>query len=276
MLRGIRGIIKEKKATLTREERGGSSSVVPYAINWLLSRCYYVAADCACLLTLLAFNHPYRNNQTNMATHNDSTAKVLSPARLAHVVLQTSQFKPMVAFYKAFLGAHATYENEVLSFLTYDEEHHRVAIGHMPGASPKVPTSAGLAHMAFTFETLGDLLKAYRQRKARGIMPIWSVNHGPTTSIYYQDPDGNQVETQVDNFPTVQEANEFMNTAEFAENPIGADFDPEDLIKKLENGEREDALKKRPRVGPRGIEGIPVPPTPDVRESYEVIDVLDG
>ncbi|KAK2598862.1 hypothetical protein N8I77_012244 [Diaporthe amygdali] len=209
-----------------------------------------------------------------MAIRNDSAANVLSPARLAHIVLQTSQYKPMVAFYKAFLGAHATYENEALSFLTYDEEHHRVAIGYVPGISPKVPVSAGLAHMAFSFNNLSDLLQAYRQRKARGIMPIWAVNHGPTTSIYYQDPDGNQIETQVDNFRTVQEANEFMQTPEFAENPIGADFNPEELIKKLENGADEEALKKRLRVGPRGLEAIPVPPKPDVRESYEVIDIL--
>lgn len=208
-----------------------------------------------------------------MAAHNDSTENVLSPAGLAHVVLQTSQFRPMVAFYKAFLGAHATYENDTLSFLTYDEEHHRVAIGHVPGTSPKVPTSAGLAHMAFSFKTLSDLLKAYRQRKARGILPIWAVNHGPTTSIYYQDPDGNQIETQVDNFRTIQDANEFMESAEFAENPIGADLDPEDLIKKLENGADEDTLKERLRVGARGVESIPVPPTPEIRQSYEIIDV---
>lgn len=211
-----------------------------------------------------------------MATHNDSIANVLSPAGLAHVVLQTSQYKPMVAFYKAFLGAHATYENDALSFLTYDEEHHRVAIGHVPGTSPKVPTSAGLAHMAFSFKTLADLLRAYRQRKARGILPIWAVNHGPTSSIYYQDPDGNQIETQVDNFRTIEEANEFMKSVEFAENPIGADLDPEELIKKLENGAEEDTLKQRPRVGPRGVESIPVPPTPDVRENYDVIEVLGG
>lgn len=114
--------------------------------------------------------------------------KVLSPAALAHVVLQTAQYEPMVAFYKAFLGAHATYENESLSFLTYDEEHHRVAILHVPSTKPKEPTSAGMAHMAFAFNTLEDLLQAYIQRKARGILPIWAVNHGPTTSIYYQDP----------------------------------------------------------------------------------------
>ncbi|KAJ4422242.1 hypothetical protein N0V82_003102 [Gnomoniopsis sp. IMI 355080] len=200
------------------------------------------------------------------------TEKVLSPTALAHVVLQTSQFKPMVAFYKAFLGANVTYQNDALSFLTYDEEHHRVAISYVPGITPKIPASAGLAHMAFSFRSLNDLMQAYSQRKARGILPIWAVNHGPTTSIYYQDPDGNQIETQVDNFATVEEANAFMRSPEFAENPIGADFEPEELIRRLENGEDLEVLKKRARVGPRGLESIPTPSQPDVRENYDLMD----
>lgn len=202
---------------------------------------------------------------------NGSASTVKSPAGLAHVVLQTSQFKPIVAFYKAFLGAYASYENDVLCFITYDEEHHRVAICHVPGTTPKAPRSAGLAHMAFSFETLDDLLLAYQQRKARGIVPFWCVNHGPTTSIYYQDPDGNQVETQVDNFASAQEATAFMMSPEFAENPIGADFVPEELIEKLANGEDQRTLVKRAYVGPRGIESMPIPPAPDVRESYDLV-----
>jgi len=31
------------------------------------------------------------------------------------------------------------------------------------------------------------------------------VNHRPTTSMYYRDPDGNRVELQIDNFPTAKE-----------------------------------------------------------------------
>ncbi|KAF5700221.1 glyoxalase bleomycin resistance dioxygenase [Fusarium mundagurra] len=112
-------------------------------------------------------------------------AKVSLPKGLAHVVLRTLNFKPMVAFYKIFLGAYATFENEQLAFLTYDEEHHRLAIGNVPGTSEKILTSAGLEYIAFQFENLDYLLTAYRQRKARGILPIWCVNHGPTTSIYY-------------------------------------------------------------------------------------------
>jgi catechol-2,3-dioxygenase len=184
--------------------------------------------------------------------------KVVSPCKLAHVVLRTSKFAEMVKFYKTFLGAEATHENEFLSFLTYDDEHHRIAIAHIPGA-PKDPHSSGLEHMAFTFNSLEELALAYVQRKAKGILPFWIVNHGPTTSMYYQDPDGNKIETQVDNFST-EEANEFMKTKAFAENPIGVDFDPDEFVQRLKNGEDQEKIKKRGNIGPRGLDTVPQPP----------------
>ncbi|KAJ4397849.1 hypothetical protein N0V93_002086 [Gnomoniopsis smithogilvyi] len=123
----------------------------------------------------------------------------------------------MVAFYKTFFGGWASYENEHLAFLTYDNEHHRIAVANIPGTSPKSRTSAGLEHIAFSYDKLEDLLLAYRQRKSIGMLPIWCTNHGVTISIYYQDPDGNQLETQVDTFETSEEANAFMDSEEFAE-----------------------------------------------------------
>ena len=50
-------------------------------------------------------------------------------------------------------------------------------------------------------------------------------------SIYYEDPDGNQIETQVDSFEDPEEATKFMVSKEFAENPIGAGFDPEEYVR---------------------------------------------
>ncbi|KAH6657065.1 Glyoxalase/Bleomycin resistance protein/Dihydroxybiphenyl dioxygenase [Truncatella angustata] len=183
-------------------------------------------------------------------------SKVLSPNRLAHVVLRTNatNFKPMVAFYKTFLGAHASYENEMLSFLTYDEEHHRIAIAGLPNTAAKLPGSAGMDHVAFAFNNIHDLTLSYQQRKDQGILPIWCTNHGPTLSMYYRDPDGNKVEAQVDVFDTPEGATAFMTSPEFAENPVGVDFDPEDIIRRLSNGEDEKLVMKRPNVGLRRID----------------------
>ena len=179
-------------------------------------------------------------------------SKVLSPVKLAHVVLRTNNLKPMVEFYKSFLGAEAIYENEFLAFLTYDEEHHRIAITSVPGTKARAQQSCGLEHIAFSFDTLDDLLLAYRQRKQKGIGHFWAVNHGPTTSIYYKDPDENFLETQVDNFENAEDATDFMRSKIFSENPIGTDFDPEAFINRLDNGEDPKSMLKRLEIGPRG------------------------
>ena len=178
---------------------------------------------------------------------------VVKPIRLAHIVLKTppSQFKAMVNYYKTFLNATASYENDFIAFLTYDEEHHRVAIVSIPNVEPRVPTASGLLHFAFTFASLSDLVFGYLQRKRHGIEPFWCVNHGPTTSMYYRDPDGNEIETQVDNFDENEDANNFMISKEFAENPIGTDFDPAELMRRIESGEDEKSIKKRLESGAR-------------------------
>lgn len=185
---------------------------------------------------------------------DDVGTKVLSPSMFAHVVLRTGSLPKMVDFYTTFLGGRVTHGNDFVSFITYDSEHHRIAILGIPSTGPKQPHSAGLEHIAYSFPTLSSLLLAYRQRKARGISPVWCVNHGPTMSIYYRDPDDNMIETQVDNFETVEEANAFMESPEFAENPIGTDFDPDELIERIRaGGEDEEALKKRVEIGPRTL-----------------------
>ncbi|OQU95756.1 hypothetical protein CLAIMM_01929 [Cladophialophora immunda] len=197
------------------------------------------------------------NGTTNGITSHDVNhapkSKVRSPISLAHVVLRTSNYEPMVQFWRTFLGAEISFKDDQLAFLRYDAEHHRIAIINVPGTGPKVPTSAGLEHIAFTFATLDDLTEAYLQRKALGMVPCWCTNHGPTTSIYYRDPDGNRVETQVDNFDTVDEANAFMAGPLYRENPIGTDFDPEDLIQRLKAGEDHRSIKTRIEIGRRGL-----------------------
>lgn len=192
------------------------------------------------------------SNPLTMAIDYDNPGKtVKSPSYLAHIVLRTNNLKPMVQFYKTFLGAHPSFENDFISFLTYDEEHHRIAILQAPGTGPKQQESCGLEHIAFTYSNLEDLALSYRQRKANGILPVWCINHGPTTSIYYQDPDGNQLETQIDNFNTNQEVEKFLTSEEFAQNPIGTDFDAEDLVKRIQAGEDHTSIKKRIEIGPR-------------------------
>lgn len=183
---------------------------------------------------------------------------IVSPTRLAHVVLRTSQMTAMMDWYMQALNAKIAFANDEIAFISYDEEHHRIAFINIPGLAPQPAGAVGLHHVAFTFDSLDILLGNYEALKARGIEPVWCVNHGPTTSMYYADPDGNQIEFQVDNYDTVEEAGEFFFTEAFASNTIGVDYDPADLIAKLRAGQSEQSVKLRPASGPRGVETIPL------------------
>jgi catechol-2,3-dioxygenase len=76
-------------------------------------------------------------------------------------------------------------------------------------------------HIAFSYPTLTALAQQYVFLKTceKPILPLWTVNHGPTTSMYFRDPDGNKIELQVDNFDDVDEANNFMAGPKYDTNP---------------------------------------------------------
>jgi hypothetical protein len=134
----------------------------------------------------------------------------------------------------------------ILAFLSYDDEHHRIAIAGLPGLEDAPMMSAGTDHIAFAHRDLGDLLQTYERLAGEGIEPYWAINHGPTTSLYYKDPDGNKVELQVDNFATAEACNAWMRGGEFAQNPIGVTFDPRELVARYRAGEPLERLCARP------------------------------
>ncbi len=157
------------------------------------------------------------------------------PIKFAHIVFKTNQYKEMVSWWLDFLEADIRHGNDFISFLSYDDEHHRIAIANIPNLENGNPSARGVEHFAFTYETLDDLFGQYERMKAKGIHPYWTINHGMTLSAYYRDPDGNQVETQVDSL-TMEEADEFMAGPLFAANPIGINVDFDALIARRKSG----------------------------------------
>jgi catechol-2,3-dioxygenase len=169
----------------------------------------------------------------------------LAPIKFAHAVLRTRQFQAMVNWYRTVLEADIQFENDFLAFLTYDDEHHRIAIVARPGTAERPPNSVGLDHLAYSYADMGELVATYERLKAAGIMPERTINHGPTTSMYYKDPDDNRVELQIDNFDTAEECNAYFYSEDFSSNPIGVLFDPEELAAKYHRGVAVADLKKR-------------------------------
>jgi catechol-2,3-dioxygenase len=188
----------------------------------------------------------------------NSAADIVSPVKLAHIVMRTSQKDELVNWYKTVLNAKIVFDSPGIAFLGYDDEHHRVAFISVPALKPQPEGIAGVHHVAFTYPSLRVLMENFERLKALGIEPAWSVNHGPTTSLYYLDPDGNRMECQVDNYDDIDEATAFFFTDDFRDNPIGVDFNPEDILRKLRAGDAEQPLKMRPAGGARGVEDIPI------------------
>jgi catechol-2,3-dioxygenase len=68
---------------------------------------------------------------------NDLGAKLLSPLKLAHVVLRTNQLDKIQDFCVTILGGRYSLQVPNLSFLTYDDEHHRIALVTIPDIKAK-------------------------------------------------------------------------------------------------------------------------------------------
>ena len=178
---------------------------------------------------------------------------MVKPVKFAHVVYQTRRFDEMIAWYRNVFEAEVVYENPALAFLTYDDEHHRFAFANLEvlkpgGTSRDARGEIGVNHVAYTYRNVGDLLDTYARLKRAGITPYWPVHHGTTMSLYYADPDGNRMEFQVD-VGTVEEATALMRTPSFASNPVGVMYDPDALLARFEDGEREESLLEMP-IGP--------------------------
>ena len=170
------------------------------------------------------------------AVETEKPAATVSPRKLAHVVLHTrSNLDAMVQWYCTVLGARIVFNAGRLVFLSYDDEHHRIAIAGSEDLAERPPRAVGLGHIAFTYENIEALLVTYARLKQAGILPFCCVNHGPTTSLYYYDPDRNRIELQVDNFADMTEATTLMQQ-QFGINPVGEEFNPEDLLARLHSG----------------------------------------
>jgi catechol-2,3-dioxygenase len=172
---------------------------------------------------------------------------MVAPHSLAHVVFRTNNLKEMRDWYTTVLEAEEAFGDEKISFLSYDEEHHRIAlVATQAFAEKPKAVSVGFYHSAFAYEDLGQLIDTYERLKEHGIVPWRTINHGPTISFYYADPDGNDVELQVDRFSNANDATKWMKGPAFAKNPIGVEFDIKDFIRDYRGGKSPAELMRRP------------------------------
>jgi catechol-2,3-dioxygenase len=175
----------------------------------------------------------------------------IRPVKFVHVVYRTRRFEQMLEWYQTVFDARVQHYNPAIAFLTYDDEHHRFAFENLAVIQPDGTETEkrgliGVDHLAYTYGSLKLLFENYEQLKAKGILPFWTIHHGVTISMYYADPDGNQMEFQIDVYNTNEEANAFMTGPHFAENPIGVEYDANEWLARMKAGAPDsDFLERR-------------------------------
>ncbi|MFM1816547.1 MAG: hypothetical protein RLZ98_3242 [Pseudomonadota bacterium] len=182
--------------------------------------------------------------------------KVPPPTALVHTSLGTDKnFEKMVDFYMKFFNCHVVNFRDKrgsggarAAFISYDNRDHRFAILERPGCG-FATGRGGVAHMAFQYKSLKDLVTLYRQAKEWGINPVHCINHGQSTSFYYEDPDGNEIETYIDNFDTPEECTHWKHWYQYRpgldfDMSLGS-FDPDSMAAAVDAGYDEKVLRNR-------------------------------
>ncbi len=181
-----------------------------------------------------------------------SVAEMPSPREIHHVHVYSDENRDeMVAFYQWLFNGEVTRVNPGgLTFISYDDHDHRVVIIPKDGWGAKPDCPVGVSHLAFAYSSLGELLYIYNHMKERGHKPHYTVNHGNSTSFYYQDPDGNTVETMMDNYTPLetQGYKRHYQWSEFFGQMSEGVFDPDKMAELYEAGVPDTTLIDREEV----------------------------
>ena len=119
---------------------------------------------------------------------------------LGHVVIKVRDLERAEAFYNGVLGLPivARSEQMPMTFFSLGNHHDFAVLGLGDDAEEAPRKAAGLAHVAFKIgESLDELREAKRHLDDAGIKCA-PIDHEVTQSLYFADPDGNQVELYVD------------------------------------------------------------------------------
>ncbi len=178
-----------------------------------------------------------------------------------HFNLKTTRLQEMIDFYRTLVGAQVIFQDQMGAWLSNDDANHRIALLAFPNFvdDPEKETRTGMHHSAFEYPGFDELNSNYLRLKDQGITPALCLDHGMTLSYYYADPDGNNVELQVDCFGDWHRSREWMNTSEeFKANPIGHFVDPEQIAADRAGGLSFEDIHTKAMAGGYAPDQIPV------------------
>jgi len=183
----------------------------------------------------------------------------LTPLRISEIVLKTSQFDRLRQWYQTVFGIKPFYERTPpsdaasnykggkfvratdmrLSFMRLHLQYpytQVLAIFEVPDLERRLPGEPGLHHMQFRHPNLGELITRYERLLDIGFKPVRTANHGPGTSFYYADPDGNSVELSGPNFETEADYLAYFSSESYKNNPSGIEIDVAEYVRRFRTG----------------------------------------
>ena len=190
-----------------------------------------------------------------MTTQSDDVAPIQPCSRLkiSETILRTGRLEEMKAWYQTVLGVAPYFEHSPppgteskdYGGQTRASDLHMcfyrlslnfpytqtIGIFEEPGtAETPAKGQPGLHHLQLTTSGIDDLCQTFEMLRDQGLHPHRAADHGPMTSFYYRDPDGNNVELTAQNFATLEEMVAFMRSEAFKANPSGTELVPEDYV----------------------------------------------
>ena len=140
--------------------------------------------------------------------------------RLSHVGLYVRDVPKMIEFYTGVLGfvvSDGAEDGRITLLSRNPSDHHQVVL--VRGRTTDSET-AMVQQVSFNVETLANVQRAYRKVRDAGCEGIRPICHGNAWSVYFQDPEGNQLEM-------------FCDTPWYVPQPLGIKIDlekPEDEL----------------------------------------------
>lgn len=121
--------------------------------------------------------------------------------QLSHAGMWVRDMDQMVSFYTRVLGFSVTDRGFVerygghITFMSNDPTmHHQVVLAE--GRPEGVPST--INQLSFTVNSLAELRVMYRRVVAEGVENLLPRNHGNAWSVYFDDPEGNNIEVYLD------------------------------------------------------------------------------
>jgi catechol 2,3-dioxygenase-like lactoylglutathione lyase family enzyme len=188
-----------------------------------------------------------------------TTSGKFPPPQFSEVVLKTARFAAMKEWWEMVVDVKAFFVRSDakqpswtgaynIAFIRLFMEYpytQVLAIFEIPAVEGKADNQRGepgMHHMQLRHASLDHLFARYEYLKSHGLTPYRSYNHGPGTSFYYHDPDGNTVELSGTNFVREADYLAYYQSEAYRKNVSGIEIDAAEYVARYRAGTPQEKL----------------------------------